>query len=419
VRYRSRDIEYPHRPDSELYYLTGLTEPDAVAVLRAGAGGDEDGKDGGDGDLVVFVAPRDAERELWAGPRPGPDGVKERLGIAEAYGLPELAARLPALLAGVQDIYFRLGEHASLERHVIEALRTARAKAARTGPGPVRIADPGLVLDDLRLRKEPVELERLRRAVAITEAGFRVLAARLAPGVGEWELQGALEGAFRSLGGDGAAFESIVASGPNACVLHYVAANRRLAAGELVLVDAGASFGLMAADVTRTFPVDGSLQGPGLDLYRVVDDARAAGVEAVAPGAHVGRVHEAVVRVLTAGLVDLGLVEGPLDAALERQAHKPFFPHQASHWLGLDVHDVGEYARAGTSRALEPGMVLTVEPGLYVREAALADAPAGARAFAGIGIRIEDDVLVTDDGRENLTAGLPTDPAALGALVGG
>lgn len=409
VRYRSRDTEYPHRPDSELYYLTGVTEPGAVAVLRAADG---------EAELVLFVESRNAEAELWAGPRVGPEAALERYGAVAAYPRGELAARLPALLDGASTVYFRLGAHPEVEAHVTGALRAARLKGPRKGVGPFGVVDPGRVLDDLRLRKDAHELARLRQAVAITQQGFRALAGRIAPDVGEWELQGVLEGAFRSGGGEGPAFESIVAAGPNACVLHYVHAAGRLRAGELVLVDAGTSYGLMAADMTRTFPVDGAFSGPARALYELVDAARQAGVDAVAPGAAVAHVHEAAVRVLTEGLVELGLVEGPVDAALERKAHKPFYPHQTSHWLGLDVHDVGDYAVNGESRRLEPGMVLTVEPGLYIRPAALEGAPPGAEAFRGLGIRLEDDVLVTDDGRENLTGALPTDPDAVAALVG-
>lgn len=412
VRYRSRDTEYPHRPDSELYYVTGLREPGAVALLRGGADG---------GELTLFVAPTDAKAELWTGPRPGPDGVRERLGATAAFAISELGERLPALLDAAPQVYFRLGEHPAVEPHVIAALRTARGRGARKGTGPFAVVDPGRVLDELRLRKEPEELERIRRAAAITETGFRALAERIAPGVGEWELQAVLEGTFRALGGDGPAFETIVASGPNACVLHYVDLERRLADGELVLVDAGAACGLLAADVTRTFPVSGRLEGPARALYEVVEAARADACVAVKPGATVADVHAAAVGALTRGLLDLGLIPGPLDEALREERHKPFFPHQTSHWLGLDVHDVGDYAHDGRSVVLEPDMVLTVEPGLYLGAAAVAALPPDAQPerWAGIGIRLEDDVLVTSTGAERLTGGLPTEPDAVAALVGG
>jgi Xaa-Pro aminopeptidase len=412
VRYRSRDTEYPHRPDSELYYVTGVREPGAVAVLRGGADG---------GELTLFVEPTDSRAELWTGPRPGPDGVRERFGADAAYALSELGTRLPALLAEAPEVYFRLGEHPVAEPLVIAAMRTARDRGARKGVGPFAIVDPGRVLDELRLRKDPDELERMRRAAAITEVGFRALAERIAPGVGEWELQAVLEGTFRALGGDGPAFETIVASGPNACVLHYVDYERRLAEGELVLVDAGAACGLMAADMTRTFPVSGRFEGPARDLYEVVEAARAGACAAVAPGATVADVHAASVGALTRGLLDLGLIAGTLDEALEEERHKPFFPHQTSHWLGLDVHDVGDYASDGGSVVLEPNMVLTIEPGLYMGTAAVAALPpdAASERWAGIGIRLEDDMLVTVAGAERLTGGLPTEPDAVAALVGG
>jgi Xaa-Pro aminopeptidase len=409
VLFRSRDTEYPHRPDSELYYLTGVTEPGAVAVVQ---------RDGETCALTLFVQPRDPEAERWSGPRPEPDEMRARHGATEVHALSELGARLGESLAGAPTIYFRLGEHPTVEPFVLEALRRARRRGSRTGTGPRRVADPGLLLDEMRLRKEAEEIARLRRAVAITEEGFRALATRIAPGAGEWELQGVLEGAFRSLGAEGPAFESIVAAGANACVLHHVGGDGRLGADELVLVDAGASFGLMAADITRTFPVSGAFQGPRRAVYEVVEAARAAAVATVSPGATVADVHRAAVRVLTEGLLEMGLIEGTLDDALEGEAAKPFYPHQTSHWLGLDVHDVGDYARDGESRVLEPGMVLTVEPGLYLSHAALAGAPALSAALAGIGVRIEDDVLVTETGAENLTAGLPSDPDSVAELVG-
>jgi Xaa-Pro aminopeptidase len=418
VRHRSRDTEFPHRPDSELYYLTGLVEPDTVAVLRGGQGGG----------LTVFARPRDPEAELWAGPRLGPDGARERTGADAAHALGELPARLPDLLDGATQVYFRLGEHPAVEPYVLAALRRARVRGPRRGTGPRRVGDPGLVLDDIRLRKDADELERMRRAAAITATGFEALAEAIRPGAGEWQLQAALEAAFRSAGGDGPAYESIVASGPNACVLHYVSRERRLGAGELVLVDAGAAYGLYAADITRTYPVGGDFGAEARAVYEIVEGARRAAVASVAPGATVASVHDAAVRALTEGLIGLGVLTGPLERALEDEAHKPFYPHQTSHWLGLDVHDVGDYALAGESRALEAGMVLTVEPGLYFGTAAQVAADEADKAaegstreavarFAGIGVRIEDDVLVTPDGHEVLTAAVPTAPDEVARLI--
>jgi Xaa-Pro aminopeptidase len=257
----------------------------------------------------------------------------------------------------------------------------------------------------------------MRAASRVTVDAFRGVAPRLLDGTGEWEIQGSLDGAFRSAGGDGPAYETIVGSGPNACVLHYVRNERRLRSGEMVLIDAGASVGLYAADLTRTFPVDGRLSDAGRDVYHIVNEARRAAVEAVRPGARISDVHSAAVAIIRSGLVDLGLGTAVGDEADDGHAH--WFPHQTSHWLGLDVHDVGDYARDGESRLLEPGMVLTVEPGLYFPAAEGGSGRLPPAALAGIGVRIEDDILVTAEGYENLTADFPTDPDDIAALVCG
>lgn len=414
VRYRSRDTEYPHRPDSELYWLTGLEAPGTVAVLRStGEPGDAEAE------LTVFAAAPDPDAERWTGPRPPLDEVGARSGADRVHAMGELAAELPALLDGTEAVYFRLGEHPHVEPLVVRALRHARARGPRTGSGPWQVTDPGRVLDDLRLRKHPAEVERLRRAVALTAEGFRAAARALVPGAGEWRVQAALEAAFRAGGGDGPAFEPIVASGPNACVLHYVGGRRRIEKGDLVLIDAGAAYGLMAGDLSRTFPVAGArFEGEPRAVYDIVERARQAAVDAVRPGAPIADVHRAAVTALTEGLVDLGVLDGEPAELVENEAYRPYYPHQTSHWLGLDVHDVGDYARWGVSRLLEPGMVLTVEPGLYLSAASLEGADGPARRFAGLGVRIEDDLLVTDEGHENLSAGLPTNPDEVAQQVG-
>jgi Xaa-Pro aminopeptidase len=411
-RRRSRDTDYPYRPDSELFWVTGITAPDAVAVLRGHA--DEQR-------FVVFVRERDPEAETWSGPRMGPERAREAYGADAAYPIGEMAARLPSLLNGSGSVAFRLEEDARGYDEVLEALRVARMRGGRRGTGPRAVVDPGEFLDDLRLRKDTHELDRMRAAARLTVAAFREVAPRLRAGTGEWEIQGLLDGAFRAGGGDGPAYETIVGSGPNACVLHYVRNDRRLLTGESVLIDAGASVGLYAADLTRTFPVDGRFTSAGRDVYQVVDEARRAAIEAVRPGARVSDVHEAAVAVIRDGLLELGL--GPIETGAERDGsaarHATWFPHQTSHWLGLDVHDVGDYARGGESRVLEPGMVLTVEPGLYFPATADLSGRGAPADLAGIGVRIEDDILVTSDGHENLTSDFPTDPDEIAALVSG
>ena len=420
VHRRSRDTDYPHRPDNELYWLTGVTEPDAVAVLlgdahpASGAGGGED-----PGRLLLFTRPRDPDAELWTGLRLGPAGWREVSGAREAYALAEAEAHLPGLLRRAESVHFRLGVHPRWERMVVETLEWSRTRGTRKGEGPGSVVDPGGILDELRLRKDPWELERIREAAALTVAGFRALAAELRPGVPEWRLQAVLEAAFRGGGGEGPAYESIVGSGENACVLHYVSNDDVAEDGELVLVDAGASVAWYAADITRTLPVSGRFTPEQRAVYQVVERARAASVAAVRPGAAVSDVHDATVRVLTEGLVALGILQGSVEELVKAEACKPFYPHQTSHWLGLDVHDVGDYGLRGVSRPLEPGMVLTVEPGLYFGPAAVEAAGEAVAPYRGMGIRIEDDVLVTAEGHENLTAALPTDPDAIEALMEG
>ena len=402
VQYSSRDGERPYHADRELYYVTGSTEPDSVAVL---SGGDEPR-------LTLFVRDRDPEAELWSGPRLGVNGATERFRPNACHPVSELQALLPELLGQGDRLFFRLGRGDALETSVIEALGQARSRGVRTGTGPRAVVDPGEVLDDLRLVKDPYEVETIRHAASISLDGHRAGAGVIAPGVGEWAVEAALDGAFRASGGNGPAFETIVGSGKNACVLHYVANRGVIAEDALVLVDAGAGYGLYSGDVTRTYPSGGHFTGPQRDIYQVVEGARRAAVSAVEPGASIGSVHDAATRTLVEGLVALGVLSGDADDIVANDRHKPFFPHQTSHWLGLDVHDPGDYARGGVSRVLEPGMVFTVEPGLYFRPGL------ESGGFSGIGVRLEDDVVVTADGCEVLTAGLPTDIDEVEALVG-
>ena len=394
----------PYRPDSELFYLTGFTEPGAVAVLRGFAA---------ERRFVQFVRPRDANAELWGGRRLGPEAARARLGADACHPLGELEEQLGTLLKGASHVFFRLGSDPWVDRLVRGALAHARARGARTGSGPRGIVDPGEILDEMRLRKDAGEVEAMRSAAALTVSGHRALASELRPGVGEWELQAAIEAVFRRHEGSTPAYPSIVASGANACVLHYADNHRRARAGELVLVDAAAELGRYCADVTRTYPVDGRFTPEQRAVYDIVDEARAAAIAAAGPGVAVASVHQAACAVLSEGLASLGVLAEGEGEVEESGALRRYFPHQTSHWLGLDTHDVGDYAIDGESRQLEEGMVFTVEPGLYFRE----DTDGPVARFAGIGIRIEDDVLVTASGVENFTADLPTEARAVEGLV--
>ncbi|MDE2794973.1 MAG: aminopeptidase P N-terminal domain-containing protein [Gemmatimonadota bacterium] len=406
VRFRNGDSEYPYRPDSELLYMTGWDTPDCIALLRGFA--DEDR-------FVLFAPERDPEKELWTGPRREPEEVRALFGTDRVLALREFAEKAPGLLAGGEGIHYRLGANEMCDRVVREALRTGRRERARSGAGPWMVADPGTILDPLRVRKDPAEIARMREAARISVAAFGEALPSVREGAGEWEVQAALEAGFRGRGANGAAFATIVAAGANACTLHYSANCARIGADDLVLVDAGAEFDFYAADITRTVPAAGRLEGARGEVYEVVRDAHGAAVAACVPGGTLDAVHQAAVRGIVVGLVAAGILKQTVDEVLERETYRRFFPHRTSHWLGLDTHDAGPYRDRDGPLRLEPGMVFTVEPGLYFAPGSGAD----TAGIEGTGIRLEDDVLVTPQGAEVLTAGLPLDPAALAELAGG
>jgi len=406
VRYRSRETEHRYRPDSELFYLTGCTDSGVVAVLL----------DAPSGDRFILFAPRpDPKSEIWTGPRADLEEARELFGADAAYPRDELEERLPGFLEGSTRIFFRLGTHSELESLLVRVIQTARSRGARKGTGPRSVVDPGEVLDELRLRKDGEEIERIRRATALTVAAFREAMERARPGMGEWEVESILESAFRRGGAEGPAFPTIAGSGANACTLHYAANRHTLEKGEILLLDGGAQVDLYVGDVSRTFPCGGHFSDRQRVIYELVLASHYRALDAIRPGAPVSGVHDAVVGELTQGLVALGVLEGDAGELVAEGAYKPFFPHQTSHWLGLDVHDVGDYAREGESRKLEPGMVLTVEPGLYFPSSS----GAPTTPFKGLGVRIENDVLVTEEGAENLTRSLPVDPEEIEAMTGG
>lgn len=392
VRVRSRDSTYRYRPDSELFYLTGVSEPEAVALLRPGA----------DHPFTLFVRERDEEAERWTGPRLGPEAAGERFGADACHSTAELPERLPALLRGAETVYLRPEADPLLDRIAMGEIERARLRGGRQSGGPRGLIDPGVVLDEMRLRKDDAEIARIRTAATVTAEAFHEVLPSVVVGMGEWEVEARIEAAFRSRRASGPAFSTIAASGAHATVLHYEENDDTLVDGSLLLVDAGAEVEMYCGDVTRTIPVAGSFRPEQRTLYRIVEEAHAAALQRVAPGESVGALHRAAVERLAEGLIDVGLLEGPLDAAIEGRSYRRFFPHQTSHWLGLDVHDVGRYRVGDEERVLEPGMVLTVEPGLYIPEDA-----EDAGTFRGIGIRLEDDLLVTESGAENLTASLP------------
>jgi len=403
ILYRSRDTEVRYRPDSELYYLTGATEPETVAVLV-----------GAEKRFVLFVRDHDADAELWTGRRLGPEGAAERFGADETLTLDEIDSKLPNLLQSGDRVHFRLGGGGRLERLVLGALKTARSRGARQGTGPRGILDPGEILDEMRLVKDAHEIERMRAAAHLTVEGHRAGLAATRPGTGEWVVEAAVEATFRRGGAAGPGFETIVGSGPNACVLHYVTNDRTIGPNDLVLIDAGADLALYNGDVTRTAPASGRFTDAQRSVYDLVEAAREQTLGVVRPGTTVEEVHTVAAGVLSEGLVELGLLDGPVDKAVEQGDYRAFFPHRTSHWLGLDVHEPGDFAKHGVPRELVAGMVITIEPGLYIPPGS----DGAAAPYAGIGVRIEDEILVTSEGHENLSGSLPTAADEVEMLVG-
>ncbi len=400
---RSADTEFPFRQDSDFHYLTGFDHPHAVAVLRS---------DGGP-PYTLFVEPRDRAAETWTGYRPGVEGAVADYGADEAHPIDALDAKLPALLERATRIFHVLGRDTRLDARIVEILEQMRIRS-RLGLVPAgETVDPRGVIHEMRLIKEPAELDIMRRAASISAEAHRDAARLAEDGRFEYELEAALLHQFRRHGAAGPAYTSIVGGGNNATVLHYIRNDQKLVEGELVLIDAGCELEGYASDVTRTYPVGGAYEGAQRAVYEVVLAANEAGLAACRPGATLPAIHQAATRRLVEGMVELGLLSGAVDALIESEAHRRYYMHNTSHWLGLDVHDVGAYAVDGKPRVLGPGMVFTVEPGLYI-PADDTEAPAELR---GIGVRIEDDVAITDDGCEVLSAAIPKHPSDVEAWL--
>ena len=400
---RSNDTHYAYRQDSDFHYLTGFGEPEAVAAVVPTTGGSR---------YHLFVRARNPERETWDGRRAGVEGVVRDYGADEAHPIEDLEKKLPELLELVDVVYLPFGRDDALAVRVRDAVRTARAGRQRRGSGPIEVRDARHLLGEERLLKSEFELERLRRACTITCEAHELVMRTVRPGDTERDAEAILDYAMRRRGAEDKGYPHIVAGGANATILHYIENRDPLRAGELLLIDAGAEFETYSADVTRTFPIGPAFTREQRQIYDLVLLAHGEAMREVAPGKPFDAFHKRALAVLTAGLVELGILRGDVDELVEKEAYKPFYMHRTGHWLGLDVHDAGLYAIAGAPRALEPGMVLTVEPGLYFGDYC-GDVDA---KWKGIGVRIEDDVLVTASGHENLTAACPVDPAALEAL---
>lgn len=400
---RNRDVHYPFRQNSDFLYLTGFPEPDALLVLLPGRD---------DGETVLFCRNRDPERETWDGLRAGPEGAVACYGADQAWPIDEIDTRLPTLLAGRRSLHAVTGVDPTFDARLLGWLRQVREQTRAGVAAPQRIEALETSLHAMRLIKSDDEIAQMQRAADIAAHAHCEAMRATRPGLYEYSIEAGFHAVFKAEGGEHA-YPPIVASGANACILHYITNTSPLRDGDLLLIDAGCELDGYASDITRTFPISGRFSGEQRALYEVVLEAQAQAIAAVAPGRSWNAGHEAALKVLCRGLVDLGLLTGDVDGLIESAAYRPFYMHRTGHWLGMDVHDVGDYKRDGDWRPLEPGMVLTVEPGLYVSPT-LEDVDP---RWHGIGIRIEDDVLVTADGARILTGGVPKSIDAVEALM--
>ena len=401
---RSRDTEYPFRQNSDLFYLTGFEEPDAVLVLVPGRR---------QGQVVLFCRERDPDMELWNGYRLGPEGAVAYLGVDDAFPIDDLDEILPGLIEGTQRIYYSMGHDDVFDQRVMGWVNQIR-KLVRTGAAPpADFTDLAFLLHEQRLIKSAAEVRVMRKAGEISAAAHVRAMQECQPGRYEYHLEAAIQHTFAEHGARFPAYNSIVGSGANACVLHYTENASKMRAGDLVLIDAGCEYQGYAADITRTFPVSGQFSNEQRAIYDVVLEAQRAAIAKVRPGNTWNQPHDATVRVITRGLIKLGLLRGKERELIKAEAYRDFYMHRAGHWLGLDVHDVGEYRVDGRWRQLEPGMVLTIEPGIYVA----ADNTKVPKRWRGIGVRIEDDVVVTEQGCDVLTCDVPKRADEIEALM--
>lgn len=391
---RNGDSTFEFRQNSDFYYLTGFDEPDAVLVLAP---------QHPEHRAVLFLRERDRAMEIWNGKRLGVERAAKTLGIDKAYSISELAGVLPQYLAGADTLAYDLGSDADHDRTVLQALESARSRTRRTGKAPTAITQVRAIIHPLRLIKSSEEIATMRRGAEITRLGYLAALQATRPGLHEYEIEALMEYEYRRHGARREAYDSIVASGDNATILHYSTNRERLHDGDLLLVDSGAELDYYASDVTRTWPVNGRFTAEQRAIYEIVEAAHAAAADKVRPGESQRAFHRAAIETVTEGLIAIGLLSGRLDENIEKETYRDYFMHGTGHWLGLDVHDAGPYRdRNDEPVTLAPGMVTTVEPGIYVQRDLDCD-----ERFKGIGVRIEDDLLVTADGHENLTAAIP------------
>ena len=401
---RNRDVEHIYRQDSDFQYLSGFPEPEAVIALIPGRE---------HGEYVLFCRERDPARELWDGLRAGQDGAISEYGADDAFPIGDIDDILPGLIEGRSRVYYAIGSNQEFDHRLMEWINTIRSKARQGAQPPNEFVALDHLLHDLRLYKSANEVKVMKHAAEISaRAHIRAMQASRA-GLHEYHLEAELDYEFRKGGSKMPAYGSIVAAGKNACILHYRENDAVLRDGDLVLIDAGCEIDCYASDITRTFPVNGRFSPEQKAIYELVLKANEEAFNHIAPGKHWNEAHEATVRIITAGLVELGLLQGEVDELIAAEAYKPFYMHRAGHWLGMDVHDVGDYKVGGEWRVLEPGMAMTVEPGIYIA----ADNQDVGKKWRGIGVRIEDDVVVTRNGCEILTRGVPKAVVEIEALM--
>jgi Xaa-Pro aminopeptidase len=400
---RSNDTHYRFRQDSDFFYLTGFEEPEAIAVIKPGEAHE----------YVLFVRPRDPEREIWDGRRAGVEGAKSEFGAQEAFRVEEFDGKLREILDGAEVLYYRLGVQHDLDEKIVREISNMRGLNRKPIHPPTTIIDPATIIHELRVIKSPDELELMQKAADIAAEAHCEAMKAVRSGMREYEVEALIEQIFRRHGAAGPAYTSIVGAGPNATVLHYINNDGELRDGDLLLVDAGAEYKGYASDITRTFPINGRYSQAQRDIYDLVLKAQMSCVEMVRPGVTHDQLKQHSIEVLTEGMVELGLLQGEPEQLIKDKKHEKFYMHGLGHMLGIDVHDVGRYYYGKESRALEPGVVMTVEPGIYIAP----DSEGVPEKYLGIGVRIEDDVLCTDGAPRVLTSKVPKDPQEIERLM--
>lgn len=403
-RLRNGDAIYAYRQQSDFYYLTGFDEPESVMVLAPKRK---------EGEYILFNRMRDPDREVWDGPRAGQEGARRDYKANQAFPIQELEKQLPALLEGRECIHYPLGVNVAFDKLIMAAIAKLRGKIRAGAQSPIEFADITPTLHEMRLFKSKAEIALMQKAVDITAKGHLHAMQRCRPGMHEYELEAELMYQFLQHGARFTAYNSIIGAGKNSCVLHYIRNAEKIKSGDLVLIDAGAEYQNYAADITRTFPANGRFSGEQRAIYELVLDSQLAAIKTIKPGAPWTAPQTAIIRILTQGLVDLGILKGNVSNLIERKAYYPFYMHNAGHWLGLDVHDAGRYRINGKWRPFKPGMVLTVEPGIYISSTI----PGVPARWHHIGVRIEDNVVVTTSGRQVMSQQIPKTVADIEAIM--